>query len=727
MAQQLPEQSQLQITGLNTAGHPLLRPRGSSYVCDNFRVMPGGWLRLRAGRDIRLNSATGKFIEFYFYQWPPELVKRSLLPDSHWVQHKEDATHVFWKSLALGSFGLSTPWEIKTTNDDGWALENPVASVTINHLVYFYNGQGERSMTVARPALMTYQHQVSAYRYVGLDVYSPVSGDGPTVAITEDGSIECTVGQRRLWVGLRNIWSGHYSNAIHISTFGPTANPVKITISNLTSMIFPSPSPQDDAGNRDSMGYVFYLTNDGGQVPYMIMDPASGFVNPVYCPRDTDTFVLDFPTLAGVPMTGGVYLDPTKEMPTTNFPPKPMRSMCYVGGRVYGILLPNAGYHDYLSDPHAPFHQPIQPEPVLGSRPIYFTFDTRLPANLKQLRGVVWSNAARDSYDKDFVGVPEESWPQDFFSHTPSGEEPLVLDDAKTRVLVICPASCFLLEETADGIHEWTEISAIRGIENVKTLTKTTYGHVWMTQRKEIVLLPLNSASLVILSDSYQSVINGNPVSAAYYLDVKNQVDRYQVWMDNGRSIVHDFRLQTAYTESPHVYDCARTLTTRDGTRYYCAANSSIYTMQGQPENGRERTTDEMPGSAPDVAITGLIKRNWDDFGDPVLRKDFSWVDAITGHADLVMEWSANFSPFPVTVAAEKTAQSPGDYLYRFKMKNPTAFWYQFAFRLIGRMPPPGTLDYYSDPGEEGNLGVENFYGSILRLLYQAGASTNRT
>jgi len=712
MAQQYPEQAQLQITGLNTAGHPLLRPRGSSYQCDNFRVMPGGWLRLRGGRKLRLTTSGPGFVQLYPYQWPPEALSRSVIPNSHWAQFRANSTDVYWSLIHVDTptFTLEHKQLIMTSLDDNWASSNPIAAVTINHLVFFYNGQGIRDETSSRPPLMTYQHQHDKIRFVGLDAWCPVGGPTATFGT---GSIECT-GVRRLWVGLRNGMSTHYSNAIHVGTFGPFDDPTSITVSGLKTLKLPTPSDQDFPTNN--FGYVFYLTYEDGQVPYMVMDPNYDFASPLVVDSAFDTYTLDFPTLTDI---GGIYLDPTREMPTTNFPPRPMRSMCYVGGRVYGVLLPNAGY----IDTDLPPAMPIQPEPTLGHRSIPFSYYTETPANQYQHRGVVWSHAARDAYDNDFVGIPEESWPLDFFSFTPSGEEPLIVDDAKTRVLVICPSSCFLLEETADGIHEWTEISAIRGIKAVKTLTKTSYGHVWVTQHNEVVLLPLNSASLVVLSESYQSVINSTPVSGTYILDVKNQVDRYQFWMANGRSICHDFKLQTAYTETPHVYDCAKTLTRTDGTRLYCVANQNIYTVEGQPETSGVMTMDEMP-SAPKAAIEGYIRRNWDDFGDPVLRKDFSWVDAITGHEDLVMEWASNFVQVPEIVAGVKTPQSTFDFMYRFKMKAPTAFWYQFGFRLMGT--EASLPVYYELPGDEGNL-PSNFYGCILRLLYQAGASTNRT
>ena len=44
---------QLEFKGVFTAGNPIQRPRNTAEVCENFRIMPGNYLRLRSGRVLR--------------------------------------------------------------------------------------------------------------------------------------------------------------------------------------------------------------------------------------------------------------------------------------------------------------------------------------------------------------------------------------------------------------------------------------------------------------------------------------------------------------------------------------------------------------------------------------------------------------------------------------------------------------------------------------------------
>jgi hypothetical protein len=708
MAVNFPEQAQLQISGLNTAGHPLARPRGSSFLCDNFRVMPGGWLRLRSGRKLRLEETAGKFINLHPYRW-----LQNIAFDVQFAQHATNDTDVYWQTLDMTNAAIrQNIQKIETKNDGAYGLTHPVASVTIRDRVYYYNGLGVRDSTTSDSPVSTWHLPDALHIPMGIDAWCPNGFPTATFTETVNGSISIQE-HRQLWVGLHSALTGHYSNAVFVARFDAHGDVGQIVVNDLHKLLVPigNDSTQQNDAWALNLHYVFYITVDGGEIPYLIMDQT--MVAPFKTFHTNNSVTLNFPWTLVDPMLGGVYADQTKEMPTTNFPPRPMRSMCYVNGRVYGVLLPNAGKGTGA--------MPIQPDAKTGARKITFTYETKVP---REQTGVYWSNAARDSFDKEFVGVPEHSWPQDSFAYTPSGETPLVIDDAKTRVLVICPTSCFLLEETADGIHEWTEISRIRGIKHIKTLTKTTYGHMWVTQTKEIVLLPSDSAQLIIASKDYQSSIDGEPVCASYWLDPRNHVDRYQVWLDNNKAICHDFGLQTAYTESPHHYECAKTLVRNDGARFHVVANRSLYTVEGQPENGLVVTMDDMPASTPRAQIKGRIYRNWDDFGDAALRKDFSWVDAIAQDATLQMLWKSNFAQVADAVEAQKTPQSLEDFLYRFKMRNPSAFWYQFGFLLDGTTN--NRPQYYSDPGQEANL-PENFYGCILRVMYQAGASKNRT
>src|SRR5262249_50060899 len=147
---------------------------------------------------------------------------------------------------------------------------------------------------------------------------------------------------------------------------------------------------------------------------------------------------------------------------------------------------------------------------------------TYVPSD-RDFAAVVWSAAAGDNLGSDFLGDPMQSWPYRNIAYTPSGEVPIIVTSSPgldaVAVLVITRSSAFLLQEQIDGIHEYTTVSRVHGIVNPATLQQTKYGTVWVTQRNQIVLLPIGGGAIQILSDTYQGLIDGTPRCADYILD----------------------------------------------------------------------------------------------------------------------------------------------------------------------------------------------------------------
>ena len=96
MGQQLQPDRQLRFGGVDTSGHPLERPAEAASKCENFRVMRGGWLRLRSGYKKRLFNATGRFLRVFEYRSPGYFGHTSKL-----LQWTDGASNHKWRWLAV--------------------------------------------------------------------------------------------------------------------------------------------------------------------------------------------------------------------------------------------------------------------------------------------------------------------------------------------------------------------------------------------------------------------------------------------------------------------------------------------------------------------------------------------------------------------------------------------------------------------------------------------------
>ncbi|HXI85276.1 MAG TPA: hypothetical protein VNL17_14440 [Verrucomicrobiae bacterium] len=708
MPRQVDPEPQLEFHGVYTAGNPIRRPAHTAAKCLDFRVMPGYYLRLRGGRKARYNipSATSvlrivPYRDPHFFGWSYHPMQVNLSGTVKWVPF-QIATY------QPDPFNIIEV--ITGTYDGNFSLTNPAAACILADRPLLYNGLGVLSGSGSQPAFSTYYSSVT--RYYGLDAYAP-GGVAPSVAFAAGAGNNTVATSVDIYVGLYSSQTGHYSNGVKCGTITTTGATGTITVSNLARIV---PS-YHNATEQSELFYVFYATVDGGTVPYLILN--SGLTGPFTVAISSGSASLSI--ASGT--TNGWVLDLTKEMPFQNYPPRPMQSVCYVNGRVYGCLL--AGGSGTRSD---------------------FSY---VPAT-KDLAAVVWSQAASDSARQNVVGDPNQCWPLTNIAYTPSADAPIAVIPAQdnVRVLVLTPSSCFLLQEVADGIHEYITISRNFGCKSAASVISTPYGICWVTQHNEIVMLPPYSIQLQYLSRGYQSLITGNVKCADWIFDPVEQIDRYQIWMDNGVSVIHDFALGDgqspgsgeAYSATQPVFTCAATVLDGNGTRYFLVCTGGVYTHETQPDTGVIPTTDQTftTGQSFTTAdINGEYDRNWGNFGDTTRRKELPFM-SLTGDAGastqlgvspVAVEWYGDFQQVTgankQTTTIQKGSQSTTDQNYLVKFAGFNKLWFKLVFKLSGHSSDDASFANFITPSQQGDL-AKNFYGAIHEASFTLSDTVNR-
>jgi len=257
-------------------------------------------------------------------------------------------------------------------------------------------------------------------------------------------------------------------------------------------------------------------------------------------------------------------------------------------------------------------------------------------------------------------------------------------------------------------------------------------------------MLPPYSTSIVELSQNYQSLINGTVTCADWIFDPTEQIDRYQIWMSNGVSVIHDFLLGgEAYTRTgqPSITAAATTVD-GNGVKAFVIAGTAIYTHETQPENGLIPTTDDLFTHATNqtpvttTGISGEYDRNWDDFGASDVRKELPQAQltgdlvssALLAKPPITVDWYADLEQ--VTGANKKSATiipNPQGTQYDAlaKLSQPNRFWYKFVVGILAHVSDNASFANFVNPGSEGDL-AKNFYGSLLRMFFTIGPAQNR-
>lgn len=690
--------------GIHTAGNPLRRAPWSAELCQNIRPMPGGWMRLREGRKARVSTETGQILKIHPWK------NRDYPGDIGHLLHVNYAAVPKWKFLTLDTYIINPLQDvtISTAYDSAYCLTHPAPACSFPGGVVYYNGLGVQNATNSRPPFSFNG------RYFGLDAYCPSTS--PTASYSAGTGKNHVLQSVTIWVGLYNDEMAHYSNAVEAGTIEATEVGVDGTISvtNLNKLSI----AYESAAELADLKYVFYATIDGynNAVPYLILN--STLTGPHTVAVTETSASLSITTDTNV----GWVLDLTREAPTTNYPPRPMRHIWYHGGRLYGILMPGGS----------------------GSG-TYFSY---VPTS-RELAGVVYSANYSDAIESSFVGNPIECWPLSNLAPTPNGEIPRMGwgSDDIDRNLVLTAHGTFLIQEQPDGIHEWYAVDRYVGIGDPQSFVgDTPHGSIWVDQNRRIVRLRFNAMAIEVLNANAPSVVTGAVKAADYILDPEHEIDRYQIWMDDGTSVVCDFALGNEnypceiYTYTGPNFTAAASSADITGTMHHMVANVGIYTHCVQPE-GDVLTTDETfttGQSRSSAEISGIWRENWADLSDPNLRKHFLEFDvvgdcddseALDGQSPISVSWygdldeiSSDNKQFSKRV---KTPQDASPYSYRYQFKDSNKKWFKLEIEITGHSSDDESYETYPSPSEEG-LSAKNFYGSLMVLQKTVGSPVNR-
>lgn len=703
MPQQAPPIEQIEFHGVHLVGNPAKRPRNTAAVCQNFRIMPGYWLRLRGGRKGRYNLSSGEVYQIHPYRLPGQFGS-----DTQLVQIRYGASSVKWSWLSLATY-IPDPINelaINTTLDSAFAASNAAAVTNLVNRVLFYNGLGVRDATNSRPPMTTLG--TNGFRYFGLDAYCPSAN--PTVAFAGGAGNNTVATRVKVYCGLYHSATGHFSNAVSCGEITTTGGTGTITVSNLSRLTYAT----NNATETSELFYVFYATIDGGSMPYLILN--SGLTGP-------HTVAVSGATTASLSIaastTNGWVLDLTKEAPTTNYPPRPMRSLCYLSGRIYGV--PLSGGSGSAVSQVAAGSSVARPD---------FTYQWEQAIDY----GGVWASAsASDRNANERLGDPLQCWPLTNFYPTPDADQPIAVKPApgEVGVVVWTAGRTYLLQEASDGIHEYTTLSPVHGLSRVETVAETPRGLMWVTQRKEIALY--GADGVVTLSGAYQGLLQGKTVRFAdYLLDPVNQIDRYEVHCTDGTVVVHDFAIGgEGYSSTMLAFTAGRTVADSQGRQHHILAGTAFYTQESQPETGLIPTGDETFTTGQAVATaypTAIYTRNWDCLEDRTAEKLIR--EAVIqgdGTAVVIESWKdfaevvdANKSVCLVKALNGQTDPTATDDLYAVEFMRGKHRQIKIKFTLT----PAGAGATFAPIHTEGDLAT-NFWGSIVYfgMLYDKAVS----
>lgn len=710
MSQQRKPYTEYEFQGLNLANNPLTRPLGSASDATNVRIMPGNWLRLKGGRKARVNLTNASRVNHFIN---PTI--NSAVGNDYALAHVEYSgptrkmCRIDLTNWTVDEAGLET---ISSSYESTYFFAHAVLSDS----VVWDNGKGcSEASLIPTPSLTQWQ-PASTVRFFGLDCEK--SG-AVTVAFNSGGSgINSVTSSVKIYVGLHNTATQHYSNAILIGTLTASGGTGEISVTGLSNIGYPTHGASETAELR----WVFYATIDNAAVPFLILN--ASLDGPFNVAVTSNTADLDI--VSGT--VNGWVLDTTKEMPTRNYAPRRMRSLAYASGRLYGILSPTSSVSG------------------LGAR-------FQIAAN--ELYKVVWSDAAGSVQNRDYLGDPLQSWPSFNASDVPGGKRPLVVFPAPNlaEVMVFTATEVFILREQADGVHDWDTISDEHGLDPqawYRVVCRTRHGVVWVTQNKQLAIYT-NEGEFKILSRDYDAAAYSNGVNVnciVYSFDPVNQIDQVQVFRSSpSASYVHDFTTGAWNTTEPHIVYAGAKLT-RPGSssaeRHFVIAASSnastgagLYTMHGQyDESSAEVTYDQLfTGASGSTTVTqevgaGVYQTNWVTFNDPNLRKEIVYVDIVGDAAAyagsgvngaIVLNWSSALDTVTQNVVypSKVTQEGPSDYYYRYKISKNHRWAWMFRLLFYGHYASRTT---YLIPGNELVTSGSHLYGAVSVLMIHTGS-----
>ncbi len=741
MAQQLPS-TLIPFGGINTRGSALDRPPDSAIRFLNFRLMPAStpgrrpYLRLRGGKTVQYTSDSGdSFRKFYEFQRLTTAQPR--YPITQFYDDTAGAHYGSTLNIDSTPYTIGNLLQISSAYGTNPLLVGGCAVTTVRDKRMLANGLGVRDSSNSRPPFATYDGSV--VRYCGLDALCV--GGNPTVSAGGSGNNNMAdLGDSSgvsIYVGLHNVTTQHFSNAVFAGRLTSPATDTEITVSNLSRL----KAAYNNATEQAELRYVFYATFDGGAVAYLILN--SSLDGPLTAALSDTSKSLSVTTVS----TQGFVLDNTQERPTRNHPPRPMSHIAYANGRVYGVLNGGGGgTSGFLPD---------QPAPGTTSNTYYRDFSYQLTNTPKDVGSIVWSAAASQTNGNDWVGVPEESFPFNNRKACPNGEYPVVIDATPggQQLLVITANGTFILSEAADGLHEWITLSDIHGAANLATYVRTPRGPVWLTQRSQLAMFNSITQSLEILSEEFDELLRNSqlePVGAAacYILDPKNKLDCYKIYRFNSTlNVVYYFNFcpspssgkgGAVYEEQADEVAAAGSLRDVFGRSHfiYCSDNR-LLTQETNPYNGLVPVADTLVAETV-TEVDGDIYTQWLYLADRLERGRLTDIDVIGDGAlseylddttPIRITWYEDLTSTPYTAEIAKALQSTTNLHFKARMRTSNPFYLKLRIRLLGHsedLDSPYYLDSDVFNAELDASSISKIYGCIFSLFADMKPTGNR-
>ena len=456
-------QELFEFGGVDGRSNPLLLPPGKFLRRRNWVVTQGGWLKLRHGYTQPAMSSVDTASAIH------SAVSFERFDDTRYVLYGQGST---LRQMVIGATG--TVSTVSTLSNS-----NPISFYFANNLLFWSNGtnSGFTNGTTNRPigiraAQGTESSSVSAAWNAATGTWGTTSFSG-----------------YQLYMAYFNPNTGHVGNRVAIGS--------RLTVSTASGSIVVSSLPNLSGVNSEWVK-VIGRTNDGGEVPYILVDANNNYIQ---VGNTATVYTFTAPTI-----------DVTQELPTRNSLPVAWSKGAWVLHRAYVIS---------DADPHY----------------IYF------------------SEAESDVVTGMYVGRPEQSFPANNRVLFPTGEKALAVHEVDNEPWVWSRNQLTVFTEyggfsatgrpTIIARGTWTG-----GIAGQRAFAKTNYGPFWVSYDKQ--LMTRGASGPVAVSGEYESALLSRigdtqieNTELVYYRDAGKQIDRlYVLGRDSSGNplfFIHDF------------------------------------------------------------------------------------------------------------------------------------------------------------------------------------------
>lgn len=434
---------------------------------------------------------------------------------------------------------------------------------------------------------------------------------------------------------LYNRATGDVGNRIKFGSRVNLSEAANVNLENLPSF----------ASTNTEWDILLGRTDDGAEVPHVIIDSAGQFVY-VRC------------GLTSYVVTDG-SVDKRYELPTRSDQPPAFDKICRVGDRFYAAE-PNSAYVRYTES-----EEEVAKEGGYG-----------------------------------YLGIAFHSWPADNFKTFPTGDDLTCLAESNQAAWCFSKNDMAILVDQSGELN-WQGPWSGHGAAGQDAFTNSAHGPHWVTGNKQ--LATMSEIGPVVVSGEYESALISK-ISDTYLSDTmvkpvvipEKQID---ILFIKGRDasgdpvcIIHDFNLggqgyEASYLEALAEDFCVGVVDDSDGRRKLWAGGSDGYLYElfdGTTDNGEEYTADTILlfNAGPDKPLNPFIE--W--IGD----KNVLW--DIGQSLDSVL---ANYTPLSSSAGSVPGAGTEPH--YRVPLLSPECKYVYVRMRLTSHSAD-GNLNLNSPP-----------------------------